>query len=200
MENANAVLKENCLFQDSDQSNSQEMVELGGKLHFLANIWAVSTFQLFRGQLDQSRFVHSPKTNFPAFEICFPPMLHILQGNALACLIIDGQEGHLKSLRRAVELQSGVRWLKDCQYFAIFYHGLSIFWKILEFFLWLTIFWQILKYLFTNCQYFDRFQIIYQLQQDYSALFSGCHTFWGMNKSLDSVRFCNFAFSQLSAL
>ena len=38
MENANAVLKENCLFQDSDQSNFQEMVELGGKLHFLANI------------------------------------------------------------------------------------------------------------------------------------------------------------------
>ena len=80
----------------------------------------------------EPRFVHFPQNQFSCFRDLFPPMLHILQGNALACLIIDGQEGHLKSLRRAVELQSGVRWLKDCQYFDRFCNILSRIVNILK--------------------------------------------------------------------
>ena len=101
--NANAVLKENCLFQDSVQSNSQEMVELGGELHFLAaNIWAVPTFRLFRGgrSISPDLFI-SPKTNFPPFQICFPLPCCIFCKVLIAwpaCLIIDGEEGHLKSI------------------------------------------------------------------------------------------------------
>ena len=157
------------------------MDELGGKLHFPANIWAVSTFRLFRGasSISPDLFI-SPKTNFPALD---SPMLHILQ--ARPGLIIDVEEGTLKV--SSAQLQSRVCCtMPHCQYFDRFSNILSRVANIFEYFI-------------KNCQYVDRFwniwsrsaniltdfQIFYQLQHDVKLLWG-----WTLNKGMDTVSFC----------
>ena len=90
------------LFWDSVQFSRQCNGGTGRQIAFPSKHLSSFNF-LIVSWVDQPRFVHFPKNQFSClgFWKKFPPCCIFLQGRSV-CLMIDGEGGHLKSLKRAV--------------------------------------------------------------------------------------------------